>query len=256
MGLRLGHVLLSATLALLPVAATAQPWLTAEGTEFVLHLDAKHVLRSADLVGAKLVLRVDGKPVTLGIAGVTPDAEAVGGPVFLHRLQMVRDGARSDFCAPDAEGHSLGFPIPDGKGGFTLACTSGAEGKCVRLGYRPWDAQPGGPPLDALYRACIFMIRADYGGDGKATTHNGVRIDVCDRFGIEPCQDSPMPFEAAWSVTGAICVAHLRVAENVALSDLAARYPRFAGKLGPKNCTMAGALATPDALLFDRSAGS
>jgi ADYC domain len=45
----------------------------------------------------------------------------------------------------DAEGRSLGFPVPDGRGGFDLACTSGAVGKCIRWGYRLWEEEPGGP---------------------------------------------------------------------------------------------------------------
>ena len=43
------------------------------------------------------------------------------------------------------------------------------------------------------------MARADYGGDGRATTREGMLVYWCDRFGVHPCgEDVPIPFEAAW----------------------------------------------------------
>jgi ADYC domain len=118
----------------------------------------------------------------------------------------------------DAEGRSLGFPVPDGRGGFDLACTSGAVGKCIRWGYRLWEEEPGGPPLRALHQACLHMTRADYGGDGQATTRDGTVIALCDRAGVRPCRDRmPMEFEAAWGVDGAVCVARPRIPENISL---------------------------------------
>jgi hypothetical protein len=101
-----------------PVAAPAQEALTAAGTEFVLTTPAGRTLRSADLVGATLNIAANGKQVEITIKSVEEDPHAVGGRVLLHRL-LVKDeaGRQVDMCAPDADGRSLGFPVPDGHGG-------------------------------------------------------------------------------------------------------------------------------------------
>lgn len=234
--------------------AAAQPRLTAEGTEFVLRTADGRVLRSFDLVGATLSIKADGRDTDVTIQAVQEDRHANGGRVVLHRF-TVKDasGRFTDLCAPDAEGRRLGFPVADGRGGFELTCTSGAIGKCVRWGYRPWEERPGGPPLRALHRACIHLVRADYGGDGRPTAREGTMIHVCDRFGVRPCRDdAPMAFEAAWGTQGAICVARVRVSENISLQDLAERYPRLKPRLGPAACTQ-DAMRDPAALLFNRS---
>ena len=226
-------------------------------TEFVLTTTDGRLLHSSDLVGATLTVEIAGKPVEVAIRSVEKDTAAVGGQVFLHHF-LLKDkaGKLVEMCAPDAQGRRLGFPVPDGHGGFRLTCTSGAVGKCVRWGYRPWEEQPGGPPLAALHEACVHMARADYGGDGRATTREGVLIYWCDRFGIQPCgKEAPFAFEAAWGPDGAICVAHPRVAENVSLAQLGKRYPGLKGHLGTTECTEEGTMHDPKALLFNRSGG-
>jgi len=108
-----------------------------------------------------------------------------------------------------------------------------------------------------LHAACIHMVRADYGGDDRPTTRDGTVIDVYDRFGIQmPEAADRMPFEAAWGLNGALCVAHPRVAENMSLDELARRYPARKGHLGPEACTEESMRNHPDALLFNRSAAT
>ena len=171
-----------------------------------------------------------------------------------HFVIRNEDGTRSEFCTPDGAGESLGFPVPDDKGGFELTCTSGAIGKCVRWGYRFWEEKPGGPPLHALHQACIHMTRADYGGDGSTFTRDGTIIYMCDRFGVRPCvENAPMQFEAAWGVDGAVCVARPRVAEITTLEALAEKYPGLASHLGANACSEESAIRDPAALLFNRS---
>ena len=171
-----------------------------------------------------------------------------------HFVVKDRDGGQVDLCDPDADGRSLGFPIPNGRGGFDLTCTSGAVGKCVRWGYRPWEERPGGPPLQALHQACVHMARADYGGDGHGATRDGTLIFFCDRFGIHACgQGARMAFEAGWGTGGATCVARPRIPENISLEQLAERYPRLKPRLGRAACTEASAQDDPTALLFNRS---
>jgi ADYC domain len=242
-------------LAAAPAIACAQARLTAEGTELVLTTADGRTMRSGSLVGAKLRIGAPGHEIEVTIASVEEDLRAVGGRVLLHRFEVAdRSGKPAALCAPDADGRSLGFPVPDGHGGFDLTCTSGAIGKCIRWGYRPWDEQPRGPPLQAMHRACVHMTRADYGGDGSSATRDGTMISVCDRFGVQPCgPDSPVAFEAAWGVEGATCVARPRIPDIVSLRRLAERHPRLRGRVGPDACNEDAALADAAALLFNRS---
>lgn len=238
-----------------PGAGLAQEALTAAGTEFVLTTPTGRTLRSADMVGATLNIAAGEKRVEITIRSVEEDRHAVGGRVFLHHFVVKDEAGRDiDMCTPAADGRSFGFPVPDGHGGFDLTCTSGAVGKCIRWGYRPWEEQAGGPPLAALHQACVHMLRADYGGDGSSTTREGTLIYWCDRFGVRPCgEDAPGAFEAAWGRNGAICVARPRIAENVSLEQLAERYPRLKPHLGSATCSEDGAVRDPAALLFNRS---
>jgi hypothetical protein len=222
--------------------------------EFLLRLDDGRVLRREALVGATLIMNTAQGQVKARIDGVDEDAAAPGGSVPLYRLS-VEDPTRGTFhniCQADARGRQAGFPISRGEG-FDFTCTSGAEGKCILMGYRPWDDRTDAP-MRALHRACIHMVRADYGGDGRATTRDGMLIDVYDRFGIQEPSENPMPFEAAWGADGALCVAHPRVIQNITLDDLAMRYPALNGRLGPGNCTHETMREDPRALIFNRSA--
>lgn len=199
------------------------PVVSAAGTELVVTEVDGSVLRGPALVGRTLIL--EGHPVRIG--SVAEDPGARGGPVWLYGLQ-VADGAGGwrDLCLPDGEGRSAGFPVEDGRGGFELTCTSGAVGKCVRWGYRRWEEVPGGPPLAALHAACVRMTRADYCGDGASYTVPGVRIDFCDAWGIQRCEDGlPVEFEAAWDADGAVCAARTRVPALLSTSALGARCP-------------------------------
>ena len=238
-----------------PQPASAQ--LTADGTEFVLRLADGRILRSADLVGATLLMGAGGEQTAVTIESVEEDPQSVGGDVFLHHLVVKDDtGGAREFCSPDAQGRSLGFPVPDENGGFELTCTSGAIGKCIRWGYRLWEEKPGGPPLRAMHEACVHMARADYGGDGITHTRDGTLIFFCDRFSINPCDgdaEGKMSFEAAWGQSGAVCVARLRIAELATLQDLAERYPKLAAHIGRDRCTLESAMQNPEAILFNRS---
>ena len=147
----------------------------------------------------------------------------------------------------------MGLPLQK-EPGIAFTCTSGAEGKCILMGYRPWEDSADAPMRD-LHAACIHLVRADYGGDDRATTRDGTVIDVYDRFGIQkPETVDPMPFEAAWGKNGAVCVAHPRIAQNVTLDDLAKAYPRLRNFLGPEACREEAMRGHPEALLFNRSA--
>jgi hypothetical protein len=218
--------------------ALAQPKLTADRTEFVLRLPDGRALRSQELIGATLRLGPENGNSAITIASVDVRRELDGAPLYLHRLTTTKaDGTTHDLCAADAEGRALGFPVPDRNGGFTIACTSGAVGKCIVSGYSPWTDTVNQP--QALHSACVHAARADYGGDGTSHTRDGTVISMCDRFGRKPCgRIRQHAFEAAWSADGAVCVARPRIRAMVSLRDLARRYPRLRSRVGPKACNL------------------
>ena len=131
-----------------------------------------------------------------------------------------------------------------------ITCTSGAIGKCIRIGYKPWGDREGESLWD-YHQACVRMLRADYGGDGTGHTRDGAVVDIIDRLGIQPPESEPAArtyeFEAAWGPDGAVCVRRTRIPELLSTDELAERYPHLAGKIGP-NCSEA-----VDALIWNRS---
>lgn len=236
---------------------STRPGLRVEGTEFVLAGADGREQRSAGLVGAELEL---GAGVVVRIDGVERDPADAG--VWLHRFS-VRDGSDwNALCQPDADGKQLGFPLAgdfddtgrfvDKPGVFSLACTSGAQAKCVRFGYAYWRKSPDGASLRPQYEACLRMVRADYCGDGVPATRDGTTIDVYDDHGVQRTAGDPgFRFEAGWSSEGAVCVNHMRVESEAMLDELAARCPRLATRLGA-SCTEASARER-GAVLFNRS---
>ena len=234
------------------------------GTEFRLRLSDGSVVPRERLIGATLAFtEADGTSTRLRIDAVEPDARDP--EVLLYRLSVPdADGGWRDYCGPDIEGKRLGFPLAgrwDEAGGlvaaapgaFTIACTSGAIGKCVRFGYKPWKAGPDGAPLDRHHQACIRMVRADYCGDGEPHTRDGTLIDMYDRQGIQKTDYAPdLAFEAGWGVDGATCVRHTRIPELLTLEALGRLCPRLASRFGTA-CDEDAARRDPATLLFNRS---
>lgn len=234
----------------------------AEGTQFKVTLADGRVLRSPELAGAVLTVALDGRTVRVRVDAIEPDPGNPG--VLLHTLSAPDEsGGWTNICEPGPDGRREAFPLaghaepggtiaPAAAGDFVLTCTGGAEGKCVRFGYHPWENRPDGSPMLPVYNACVRLVRADYGGDGQGTTRNGQRIDIYDDFGIEkPAYDPIDEFEAGWDAAGAVCVRHVRVKENTDLARVEASNPRLAGRVGDI-CTEAFARAH-GAYLFVRS---
>jgi hypothetical protein len=116
---------------------------------------------------------------------------------------------------------------------FSLICASGAIGKCVRWGYKPWRTTPEGTSLWDHHQACVRMVRADYGGDGIGYTRDGTPIDYYDQIGIaEPASSGLLNFEAAWDPDGAVCVHKPRLSDKVSALELERLYPRLKGRTG------------------------
>jgi ADYC domain len=209
------------------------------------------MLTLGDGSGARRRLRIDS---------VEPDPRDKDGEVMLDGLsEHDRDsGEWRNACLPDPDGRRLGFPLAgsfaaDGRyepaqGKLLITCTGGAEGKCVRFGYKPWGRAPDGTSLAPYYQACVRLVRADYAGDGRGTTRNGQPIDIYDKLGVQaPANDPAYEFEAGFSPDGATCVRHVRVT----LASVEASAPRLAGRTGAA-CDEASARAE-GALLFVRS---
>lgn len=233
-----------------------------EGTEIVVRTaDGTRVPR-ADLVGAVLAVSVDGgPPQQVRVDAIEADPRDATGEVLLYTLTAEdAAGVRRDVCPPDPAGLRRGFPLA---GGWSitgehlrdpaiveLTCTSGAVGKCVRMGYHPWK----GETERARHQACTRMLRADYCGDGESHTREGTLINAYDPVGIqidEPAEG--LVFEAAWGPDGAVCVHHARVDAVSSLDDVVRRCPeKLRGRVAGA-CTEQAALADPRALVLNDS---
>jgi ADYC domain len=242
--------------------AMAQPSVLrteASGTAFRITLSDGSIKQGADLAGAALVFNIAGKPLRVRIAGITFDHNDRA--VLLRDFRI--DSAGAPLCRPGPDGLQAGFPLAgrtaaDGRfveaepGAFELICTSGAQGKCVRFGYHPWEKSPDGGLMRDYYNACVRMVRADYAGDGRGWTRDGTLIDIWDDRGIQTkdaADDPTLSFEAGWTAEGAVCIAHTRIPENITIDRLKAAYPRFTTV---QTCDVAAARAA-GALLFNRS---
>ena len=238
------------------------------GTAFVVTMTSGAVIAGPALAGATLSVALPGRE---GLTRVRLDrivADPADPEILLHDISVLdpKTGAPVPLCEAASDGTRWAFPLkgqwtgegePRGAAGFTLACAAGgALGKCVRWGYKPWAIRADGASLAAYHQACVRMVRADYCG-GMGTTSDGMTIDFYDRLGINrpAAADSALPFEAAWTDKGALCVAHIRVPEHISLAQLAEGCPRLKDRLGISACNEDQAKGDRYgvALLFNRS---
>lgn len=204
------------------------------GTRFEVTTEDGRIVPQNDLVGAVLTIGDGRDRVPLRIDAVETDPRNPDGAIMLYAMSS-RDAASGEWrniCEPDIEGRRLGFPLAgtwtqDGRHlpsdtAFSITCTGGAQAKCVRFGYRPWEKSADGTSLWDHHQACTRMIRADYCGDGVGHTRNGTPIVIYDRKGIQQDEAAPnMSFEAAWDAGGALCVSHTRIPDVLTMEGLA-----------------------------------
>jgi ADYC domain len=204
----------------------------------------------------------------LRIDAVEKDPLDADGEVLLYETS-VRDPVRGDwkpFCLPDRDGKNRAIPL---RGSWdasrqhvasttlvTFACTNGAIGKCVRLGYKPWKTVHGVSLAD-YHQACVHMVPADYCGSGRAHTRDGTLIGVYDRLGIHKRTPAAgMVFEAAWSPRGAAYLSRPRYGGEK-LDELVAECPhRLRGRTGTDGPTLDPSAVMdrwPDALIISES---
>jgi len=224
-----------------------------DGTALQVRLNSGRILQGRDLEGATLAIVLPGKrqPQRIRIDSIAPDPMDPEGEILLYRIRVLDSapGKSEELCGPDPQGERWAFPLRgqwDSNGshisdeGFTLTCSSGAQGKCLRFGYKPWRSLPDGVSLADYHQACIRLVRAAY-CRFHGTTRDGVQIDIYDRVGIQGPADGAIQkglhFEAAWNAKGAVCVSHTRVPAKMTLKRLGEVCPRLRGYLGKAACT-------------------
>ena len=185
------------------------------------------VLTLGDGSGATRRLRIDFRRIQPEGQGRRGHALRALGAGSRERRMAQRLPARSGRPAARFSARRLDSP-PGGcyepeQGKLLITCTGGAEGKCVRFGYKPWGHAADGTPLLPYYQACVRLVRADYAGDGRGATKNSQPIDIYDRLGVQPpAYDLPYEFEAGFAPDGATCVRQVRVKENATLAGVEA----------------------------------
>jgi hypothetical protein len=234
-----------------------------EGTAFRVTLNDGRVLPQDQLPGTILVLGDGtGRQRRIRIDAVERDRQDAAGEIILYTLfeQDAESGEWRNLCLPNPGGRRVGFPLAgvftaDGRyepthQGILLTCTGGAEGKCIRFGYKPWGFGPNNIALAPYFQACVRLVRADYCGDGVGHTRDGTPIDIFDTIGIERDEPAPgMSFEAAWGPDGAVCARRARLPDVLDSTTIAAYCPRLAHAIG-ETCNEAA-----PALLYNRSFG-
>jgi hypothetical protein len=234
-----------------------------DGTRIQVRKADGSIAQGDALLGAVLVGRIDGGiRNAFRIDALELDPRDPSGEVVLYSLST-RDpeaGVWKNACTPDAQGIARGFPLagiwtPSGEhrrtpGHLELACTSGALGKCVRMGYKPWKSEA----MWDRHQACVRMVRADYCGDGTGHTRNGTPIDVFDEEGIQADAPAPgMSFEAAWGKDGAVCLSRTRIPEVATPAQMRASCPAKLGRDAGATCSEARARLDPRTLLMNKS---
>jgi hypothetical protein len=211
-------------------------------------------------------LAEDGTAVRFRIDSVAADPRDRDGDVSLYGVSVLDGASRRwvPYCNPDADGRSAAIPVQGSWNGraepeppsdrITFACTSGAIGKCIRFGYKPWKSL-NGVPLAPYHAACVRMVRADYCGDGRPHTVDGTRIDVWDDLGIQARDEpegQPEVFEAAWAPDGAAYLNMPRWSDDV--GDIVKDCPaRLGGRTSRERTLRPAAVrgAFPEALVFN-----
>lgn len=197
-------------------------WIDATGGEVVDgNLRAKvgkTVYAGAQLVGSRWLLDiVDDEggvtPVEIWIASHTQVSPKESRYVF---KTLDDNGAETFVCEADSAGQHTSIPMRDitvdaATGDMSprsktvyLACTSGAIGKAIVWGYRPWERSL------AEFELATRMVRADYCLDGMSWTEPGIHLQVRDKYNINTFVQAADPTEVVWTTAGAACVTQPR----------------------------------------------
>ena len=135
----------------------------------------------------------------------------------LYTFQTLNEQGQPSFiCDADAGGSHAAIPVRDISvnrvtGQITarpktayLACTSGAIGKAITWGYKPWQRTL------TDFEVATRMVRADYCFDGKSWTQDGTVLQVRDVYNINNFVYDTEPTEVVWTKTGVACLTQPR----------------------------------------------
>ena len=170
--------------------------------------------------GAGVILHIDG-----AVVGSDPDIE-----LYDVSVRAVGSKVSQPLCAAGVRAMPLSGSWDESAGAptggshiedpsvFTFACEGYVLAKCAEFGYAPWrsvtECAAGGAcasrSLSAFHEACTRLLRADYCGDGTATTRDGTRVDMWDDFGLQDDEEPAWSLEAEWTTHGAACVDETR----------------------------------------------
>jgi hypothetical protein len=120
------------------------------------------------------------------------EADALGS----HAAAVIKDVTIDPFTADMAVRKDTAY----------FACTSGAVGKAITWGYRPWER-----PLPEFATA-VRVVRADYCFDGMSWTESGTAMQVKDRWNVNTFLSAAAPTEVVWTKTGIACLTQPRAA--------------------------------------------
>ena len=98
--------------------------------------------------------------------------------------------------------------ITEREGTLYIACVSGAVGKAVTWGYKPWDIGL------TDFTTAVRVVRADYCGDGDSWTIPGTPIQIQDVWSYHGFFNPAGKTEAIWGDQGAVCLETRRVADD------------------------------------------
>jgi hypothetical protein len=171
----------------------------------------------AALVDSKWELKlISGSTQTPASMWITDYEEAEPGELRYTFHYYDQNGAPVPMCDPDPQGDVAAVPIKDihvnGTTGdigprantLYLACTSGAVGKAVNWGYKPWER------TQDEFEVAVRMIRADYCYDGVSWTVPGTSVAIADKWAINAFPNPTNPTEALWGLSGLHCLASPR----------------------------------------------
>jgi hypothetical protein len=248
-----------------PARHGRRPW---KERRLIVHKADGTTVTGEALIGAVIVgIGPEGRAEAFRIDSIEKDAKDPDGDVYLYTFST-RDPKTSEWkpmCNPDPQGVAKGFPLSGSWNSagvhlrtenFSISCTSGVIGKCVRLGYKPWKTARDGKPMWDYHQACTRMMRADYCGNGLGHTKTGTHIDVIDQIGVMNEFSPELSFEAAWTAEGATCVAKTRLPGGPwSLESIVKECPeKLKGRVGdPETCNVDMQRLDKQVLLFNRS---
>ena len=198
----------------------------------------KKKLKGEDFVGARFTANLDdGSTLELRIEAIEKHPDSTLNNLLLHTVSYATENGDGYLCGLDDDGKPVAAVALRGRwdltqgtatGGswiadndsFTFGCVDAALGKCVAMGYMPWqkayfcsmdkatDCEE--TTLASHHQACTRMLRADYCGDGTSYTVDNVELNVYDSMGLQVDTDE-WSLEAEWDANGAICATAQRI---------------------------------------------